>query len=485
MRKTVNVEGYFMEYTKNCIIMHSIQELEQLLPPGCHLFFIGIGGVSMSALAMIAKEKGYCVSGSDRAVSRNTEMLEEAGITVFHSHDAANVTGCDAVIYNAAIGEDNPEYAQAKRSGLPLVYRSCFLSFLMRGYRHGIGIAGMHGKTTTSAMLSHLFLYAGRDPAILIGAPIPELGHDFHSGTGEDFIFEACEYKDSFLSFHPSIAVVLNEEMDHPDYFKSLEQIKESFHRYMEIPGSEGLDIVNADDENVLDSVRGCSAECVTFGIENPGAEYRAADITYPDGCAEFHVLHNGEPFCHVHLSVPGQHNVLNALACAAAADRCGLAPAVISEGLSTFTGAGRRMEFKGYLRNCPNRVPVYDDFGHHPSEIRTTLEGAHRMNCQRLICVYQPHTYSRTAELFEDFVTAFDGCDAVYFADIYAARETNTYGVSSSQLADRIAHAVYAPDREALTAHLCATAQKGDLILIMGAGDIAAFADAIADPNA
>ncbi len=474
-----------MEHTDNCIIMHSIQELQQLLPVGCALFFIGIGGVSMSALAMIAKEKGYRVSGSDRAVSRNTEMLTEAGITVHPVHDAANIAGCDAVIYNAAIGEDNPEYAAAKKAGIPLVYRTCFLSFLMRGYRHGIGIAGMHGKTTTSAMLSHLFLYAGRDPAILIGAPIPELGHDFHSGTGEDFIFEACEYKDSFLSFHPSIAVVLNEEMDHPDYFKSLEQIKESFHRYMEIPGEDGIDIVNADDENVLDSVRGCHAACVTFGIANLEAEYRAVDITYPDGCAAFTVLHNGEPFCSIHLSVPGQHNVLNALACVAAADKCGLTPDVIAAGLSNFTGAGRRMEFKGYLKDCAVRVPVYDDFGHHPSEIRTTLEGAHRMNSSiggRLRCVYQPHTYSRTAELFEDFVTAFDGCDEVYLSDIYAARETNTYGVTSEQLAKRIPHAVYAPDRDALLSHLQTTAKEGDLLVVMGAGDIAAFADTIAE---
>lgn len=466
----------------DCIIMHSIQELERLLPTGCSLFFIGIGGVSMSALAMIAKEKGYHVSGSDRAVSANTVMLKEAGITVFPRHDAQNIRGCDAVIYNAAIGKDNPEYAAASDLGIPLIYRACFLTFLMRGYRHGIGIAGMHGKTTTSAMLSHLFLSAGRDPAILIGAPIPELGHDFHSGTGEDFIFEACEYKDSFLSFRPSIAVVLNEEMDHPDYFKSLDQIKESFHKYMDIPGENGLDIVNADDENVLCSVRGCHAACVTFGIENPDSEYRAVDITYPDGCAAFTVLHNGTPLCTVHLSVPGQHNVSNALACVAAADRCGLSPDEISSGLSTFTGAGRRMEYKGKLKNCPADVVVYDDFGHHPSEIRTTLEGARRMNCRRLRCVYQPHTYSRTAELFEDFVGAFDACDEVYLADIYAARETNTYGISSAQLADRIPHAVYAPDLDALRAHLCRVTEDGDMLVIMGAGDIAKFADMIAE---
>ncbi len=471
-----------MSHTNDCIIMHSIQELEQLLPPGCSLFFIGIGGVSMSALAMIAKEKGYRVAGSDRAHSRNTEMLCDAGITVYDRHDAANIEGADAIIYNAAIGEDNPEFAAAKKAGLPLVYRACFLTFLMRGYRHGIGIAGMHGKTTTSAMLSHLFLYAKRDPAILIGAPIPELGHDFHSGTGEDFIFEACEYKDSFLSFRPSIAVVLNEEMDHPDYFKSLDQIKESFHKYMDIPDEDGFDIVNADDGNVLDSVHGCHAHLVTFAIDNPDADYRAIDISYPDGRAAFTVLRENEEFCRIHLSVPGQHNVLNALACVAAADKCGLTPDVIAAGLSTFTGAGRRMEYKGKLKNCPVPVPVYDDFGHHPSEIRTTLEGARRMGSGRLRCVYQPHTYSRTAELFEDFVGAFDGCDEVYFIDIYAARETNTYGVTSEQLADRIPHASYAPDRDALLAHLQATAKEGDLLLIMGAGDIAAFAEAAAE---
>ena len=471
-----------MEHTNNCMIMHSIQDLIELLPTGCSLFFIGIGGVSMSALAMIAKEKGYRVSGSDRAVSRNTQMLAEAGITVYHAHNADNIAGADAVIYNAAIGEDNPEFAAAKAAGIPLVYRSCFLSFLMRGYRHGIGIAGMHGKTTTSAMLSHLFLYAERDPAILIGAPIPELGRDFHSGTGEDFIFEACEYKDSFLSFRPSIAVVLNEEMDHPDYFKSLDQIKESFHKYMEIPGEDGYDIVNADDENVMDSVRGCTAHHVTFGIDTPDADYRAVDISYPDGRAAFTVLRHGEDFCRIHLSVPGQHNVLNALACAAAADCCGLDPDVIAAGLSTFTGAGRRMEYKGTLKNCDVRVPVYDDFGHHPSEIRTTLAGARRMDCRRLRCVYQPHTYSRTAELFEDFVTAFGDCDEVCFVDIYAARETNTYGVSSSQLADRIPHASYFADRDELCSYLLSTAKEGDLLVIMGAGDIASMADAIAE---
>ncbi len=473
-----------MQHTEPCIKMHTIEELKQLLPKEKKLFFIGIGGVSMSALAMIAREHGYTVGGSDRALSQNTEMLTTAGIPVFPVHAAENIAGYDAVIYNAAIGRGNPEYDAAEAAGIPLIYRSCFLSFLMRRYKHGIGIAGMHGKTTTSAMLSHLFLYAQRDPAILIGAPLPEIGHDFRSGGGDDFIFEACEYKDSFLSFRPSVAVVLNEEMDHPDYFKSLEQIKDSFHRYLEIPGESGCDIVNCDDENVLESVRGCSARCVTFGIENPDADYRAVSISFDGGCARFTVQKHGISFCHVALSVPGMHNVSNALACTAAADECGIDPETIAAGLSTFTGAGRRMEYKGFLKGARDgiRVPVYDDFGHHPSEIVTTLDGARRMDCRRLRCVYQPHTYSRTAGLFEEFVSAFDACDEVIFTEIYAARETNTFGVSSEQLAARIPHAIYDGDRAHLQQYLCETAEEGDLLVIMGAGDIAKFADAVAE---
>ena len=467
-----------MSHANDSIIMHSIQELEQLLPLRCSLFFIGIGGVSMSALAMIAREKGYTVSGSDRAVSRFTEMLREAGIPVFGRHDAENIDGCDAVIYNAAIGDDNPELARAKKEGIPVIYRTAFLTYLMRGYRRAIGIAGMHGKSTTSAMLSHLFLFARRDPAILIGAPIAALGRDFHCGTGEDFIFEACEYKDSFLSFRPTITVVLNEEMDHPDYFRSLDQVRESFFRYMQIPGEDGVNIVNLDDDNVMKSAEHTAARKVTFSTARRDADFYAENITYRGGRPSFDVLYGGAPFCHIDLSVPGTHNVSNALACCAAAVLSGIGPDVIAAGLSSFSGAARRMEYTGQLRGCPYPVDVYDDFGHHPSEIVTTLDGARRMTEKRLICVYQPHTYSRTFELFDDFCKSFDLCDAVYFTDIYAAREQNVYGVSSSQLADHIPHAVYLPDLDALRARLLETVAAGDTVVVMGAGDIAAFAD-------
>ncbi len=471
-----------MESTKSDIRLHTTEELEVMLPVTRKLFFIGIGGVSMSALAMIAHERGYTVGGSDRVSSKNTEMLIDAGITVYTAHARENIDGYDAVIYNAAIGEGNPEYYAAVAAGLPLIYRACFLTFLMRGYKHGIGVAGMHGKTTTSAMLSHLFLYANRDPAILIGAPLPEIGHDFRAGGGDDFIFEACEYKDSFLSFRPNVAVVLNEEMDHPDYFKSLDQVKDSFRRYLDIPGKGGFDVINCDDENVMESAHGSHAAIVTFGITNPEADFRAVDISFTDGYAHFTVLRHGMEFCHIALSVMGMHNVSNALACVAAADLCGLDADTIAAGLSSFTGAGRRMEYKGLLAGVADgvRVPVYDDFGHHPSEIQTTLDGARRMDCKRLRCIYQPHTYSRTAGLFEEFVGAFDACDEVIFLDIYAARETNTYGVSSEQIAARIPHATYLPDTEAVFAYLRETAQAGDMIVVMGAGDIAKFAERI-----
>ncbi|MCQ2432808.1 MAG: UDP-N-acetylmuramate--L-alanine ligase [Clostridia bacterium] len=457
-------------------------KLDALLPKGAALFFIGIGGVSMSALAVIAKEQGYRTGGSDRAVSRNTEMLTSMGIPVFPGHAAENIEGYDAIIYNAAIGEQNPEYAAAKAKGLPLIYRADFLSYLMRGYKNGIGVAGMHGKSTTSAMISHLFLYAQRDPAILIGAELPELGRDFRSGHGDDFIFEACEYKDSFLSFRPSIAVVLNEEMDHPDYFKSMEQIHDSFHRYLQIPGKTGHAVINADDEDVLLSAEGCGVRTVTFGLENKEADYRGENIVFTDGFASFDIMKGQERFCHVVLSVPGKHNVYNALAAAAAADLCGITADVIVDGLHTFTGAARRMEFKGYLKNCGIKVPVYDDFGHHPSEVKTTLEGAKRMGYKRLRCVYQPHTYSRTAGLFEEFCGAFDAADEVIFADIYAAREVNTFGVSSEQLAARIPQAVYEPDWGNVMKMLVEGGEEGDLIVIMGAGDISKFAASAAN---
>ena len=462
----------------------SPDELERLLPPGSRLHFIGIGGVSMSALAMLSKDAGYAVRGSDRSVSRNTEMLRAEGIPVYPAHVAEQVEGADAVIYNAAIHEDNPELAKALEDGIPCVYRADFLAFLTRGYQNRIGVAGMHGKTTTSAMLSHLFLNAGRDPTILIGAELSELGRDFRIGGKRDLIFEACEYQDSFLSFLPTVALVLNEEMDHPDWFHSMEQIRESFRNYLSIPGESGYAVLNADDENVLASAESVPARRVTFGIRNRDADFVADRIAFEGGTASFDVLRRGTPFCRIHLSVPGMYNVINALGACAAAALCGISPDNIAEGLSSFRGSARRMEYRGSLAGCPVSVPVYDDFGHHPTEIRATLDGARRLGFRRVRCVFQPHTYSRTAELFDDFCAAFRDADEVLFVDIYAARETNLTGISSRDLADRTPNADYWPSLDRLREHLIRTAEAGDLLILMGAGDLNRFTETLIAPS-
>ena len=461
----------------------SPDELERLLPAGSRLHFIGIGGVSMSALAMLARSAGYSVQGSDRSASRNTEMLRAEGIPVFPGHEASQIEGANAVIYNAAIHEDNPELARAIRDGIPCIYRADFLAFLTRDYQNRIGVAGMHGKTTTSAMLSHLFLKADRDPTILIGAELSELGRDFRIGGKRDLIFEACEYQDSFLSFLPTIALVLNEEMDHPDWFHSMDQVRESFRKYLMIPGKTGFAVLNADDENVLASAESVPTPRVTFGIRNRDADFVAEDIVFEKGTASFSVLRNRLPFCRIRLSVPGLYNVSNALGACAAASLCGIPPEIISEGISGFNGSARRMEYRGTLAGCPVSVPVYDDFGHHPTEIRATLDGARRFGFRRVRCVFQPHTYSRTSELFDEFCDSFRDADEVLFVDIYAARESNLTGISSRDLADHTPNASYFPSLDGLREHLIRTSEEGDLLILMGAGDLNRFTDTLTVP--
>lgn len=445
------------------------------------IFFIGIGGVSMSALASIAHSRGYVVGGSDRSDSATVADLRAQGITVFVGHDAKNVMGYDTVVYNAAIGADNPELAYAEKAGLTLIYRADFLTFLMGDYTHAVGIAGMHGKSTTSAMIAQMFLTAKRDPDILIGASLPSIGRSYRVGkTGTDFIFEACEYRDSFLSFRPTIAVVLNVEMDHPDYFKSIEQVRSSFRRYLQIPDANGWAVLNADDRNIPYCTEGIRASQCTFGIESPTADYRAQNIVFTGGHPTFDVLRRGELFCRVALHLTGMHNVYNALAAVAVGDLCGLSAEQIVQGLQAFTGAGRRMEYKGTFR--PTGAAVYDDFGHHPSEVKTTINGAKQMDYERVFVVYQPHTFSRTAELLEDFRHAFSEADGVAFADIYAAREQNTYGISSKDIADGIPGAVYLPQWDDITAWLTEHTTARDMILVMGAGDISRYAQYIGE---
>ena len=437
----------------------------------CHsIFFIGIGGISMSALAQISLSLGYTVGGSDRSENAQTEHLKEMGVPVFPCHDAKNIEHFDAVVYTVAIGADNPEYLAAQAAGKPLLSRADYLGYLMVSYRHRIGVAGMHGKSSCTAMCAQIFL-AATNATVLCGAELPLFGNSTcNIGTEQEhFVFEACEYMDSFLDFNPTLAVVLNVGMDHPDYFKSMEQIRTSFLAYARRTGDGGTVLYNADDAESVLALKEFEGRHVTFGIEK-AADYSARNIRHEGGITRFEFWNREKHLCEICLRVFGIHSVYNALAAAAAASICGIAPDVVAHMLANFVGIKRRMERKGML----NGAVVYDDYGHHPVEINATLTGARAMGYKRILCAYQPHTYSRTAKLFEEFTHAFDCADRVYFADIYAAREQNTFDVSSKDLADAMGNkAEYCGSFDRVAEALQRDAKEGDLVIVMGAGDI------------
>lgn len=455
---------------------YSIERLKDIFSSPRSVYFIGIGGISMSSLAHIAKEMGMNVGGYDRTPSHLTRKFESEGITVNYELSPNHIEPYDVVIYTAAISKDNPELAYALECDAAgkkyCIYRADFLGYLMSRHKNRIGVAGMHGKSTATSMIAHIFLAAELDPTIVSGAELSCLGGAYRIGGEDNFIMEACEYQDSFLSFTPNIAVILNIDMDHPDYFADLEQIIGSFKRYLAIADS-GYAVVNADCLNVRRASEEYRGTRVSFGLENI-ADFTAANITFDHGRAEFDIIKKGEPFTHVKLGITGRHNIMNALASAAAADICGVSADAIAVGLASFTGAKRRMELRGNVSGLPEgvTVPLYDDYAHHPTEIRATLSGALACGYERVLVVYQPHTYSRTNELFSEFAASFDGVKLI-LADIYAARETNVYGVSSEALAKRIEGAVYLPSFDAIAEYLRAELKDGDMLIVMGAGDI------------
>ena len=437
----------------------------------CHnIFFIGIGGISMSALARISLLRGFGVGGSDRGESALLDSLKAMGIAVYKGHDAAHLQGYDAVVYTVAISRDNPEYLAAGELGLPRISRADYLDFLMTGYQTRVGVAGMHGKSTCTAMCSRVFLAAG-DPTVLCGAPLPE-AHHFPCRIGKDakhFIFEACEYMDSFLDFSPTLAVILNIGMDHVDYFHSMEQIHASFLAYARRTGKGGTVLYNADDAESLAALKEFEGRHVTFGIDQK-ADFTAKNITADRKGTAFDLCHGDAFLRRICLRVHGRHMIYNALAASGAAILCGISLDAIAKGLSEFVGAGRRMEYKGSVGGAV----VYDDYGHHPDEILATLAGAKEMGFSRILCAYQPHTYSRTAGLLREFAGAFGDADRVYLADIYAAREQNVFGVSSELLAEKIGEkATYCGSFEAVARAIRRDAREGDLVIVMGAGDI------------
>ncbi|MBE6995796.1 MAG: UDP-N-acetylmuramate--L-alanine ligase [Ruminococcaceae bacterium] len=449
-------------------MMNNPSPISEYLIPGKRVHLVGIGGVSMCPLAEVLQGMGMTVQGSDMNESDTVRHLRTLGIPVAIGHNAENLGDCDLVIRTAAAHDSNPEIAGAVTRGIPVYERAQAWGAIMQRYPNALCVSGTHGKTTTTSMCAHIFMAAEADPTIMIGGSLPLLGAGYRVGRGDTIILESCEYCNSFLHFFPTVAVILNVETDHLDFFKDLDDIEHSFHRFAELVPERGHIIVNADNSGAVESVADLAHPVFTFALEN-AADCTAANLTDANGAPSFDILVHGEHYAHVDLQVFGRHNILNALAAASAAYVLGLPGSAVEAGLATFIGAGRRFEHKGSF----NGAEVYDDYAHHPDELHALLTTAKTLPYQRVVVAFQPHTYTRTAKLFDQFVEELKLADVAIVAEIYAAREQNTLGISSADLCRSIPGAVYCSTLEKVAAQLRQTAQPGDLILTVGAGDI------------
>lgn len=438
------------------------------------IYFIGIGGISMSGLAEILLSEGFTVSGSDRAPSDLTRMLEDRGVNVFYGQKKENLTkDIDLVVYTAAIKSDNPELLAAHKLNIPMLTRAELLGQMMKNYETPVAVSGTHGKTTTTSMISQILLSAEADPTLSIGGIYRPIGGNIRVGASELFVTEACEYTNSFLSFFPKIGIILNIEEDHLDFFKDLADIRNSFHRFAQLLPADGTLIINGDIERCEELTEGLSCKVITYGLSS-GSDYTASQVTYDEsGFPSFILSRQSGGERKFSLRVHGDHNILNALAAIALADLLGLSDEVIHAGLAAFTGTDRRFEYKGQV----NGVNIIDDYAHHPTEIRATLSAAAQYPHRRLWCVFQPHTYTRTKAFLEEFASALSLADEIILADIYAAREKDTLGISSETLQEKIrslGHSChYFPTFEVIENYLLKNCTKDDLLITMGAGDV------------
>lgn len=443
--------------------------------------FIGIGGISMSGLAEILLNDGYFVSGSDMKSSLTTEKLALRGIKIFTQHVASNIIVPDLVVYTAAIKNDNPELTYAREKNITCIDRATLLGEIMRRYEFPIAISGTHGKTTTSSMVSSILIECNADPTVHIGGILPAINDSTRVGGRKYFVTEACEYVESFLKFHPQTGVILNIEADHLDYFRDLEHVKEAFVKFsLNLPVS-GKMIVNADDKNILSIIEKISCNVITYGLENQNATWQAKNISFDElGNGSFDVIKNNTFLSRIKLSIPGKHNISNALAaiaiCLESLENLDLS--TVATALLDFKGARRRFEVKGIVGG----VKVVDDYAHHPTEIIATLNAAKESNLSKLFCVFQPHTYTRTKALLNDFSESFYKADTIIVTDIYAARETNPGDINSEMLVDMIKskglNAIYISSFDSIVSHLEQSASSGDMIITMGAGNVDVIAD-------
>lgn len=438
------------------------KNISNYLVPGKRVHLVGIGGVSMRPLGLVLKGMGLEVTGSDMSASLSTEELMEKGIHVEIGHRAENIQGADCVIRTAAAHNDNPEIAAARSAGIPVFERAQAWGEIMKSYHNAICISGTHGKTTTTSMMTHILMEADMDPTVMIGGYLPLLHAGHRVGHGDTIVLESCEYCDSFLNFYPTLAVVLNVEADHLDYFKDLKDVEKSFRKFAEM-ASFGV-VANGDEPHTVETLEGL--DYLSFGL---GEQNRVRAVNISADWRHFDVTCDGKLYCHVDMGVMGKHNTLNTLGAAAAAWMLGIPGEAVARGVREFHGAGRRMEYKGSF----NGADVYDDYAHHPDELAATIATAKSMGYKRLILAFQPHTYSRTKSLFRDFVRELKVPDVLVLGEIYAARESNTYGISSKDLVAEIPGAVFRETLPAVTQFLRETAGPGDLVLTMGAGDI------------
>ncbi len=437
-------------------------DLKRYLQPGNHVHLVGIGGVSMRPLGLVLKGMGLQVTGSDMNSSVSTEELIAQDIPVAIGHRAENIQGACCIIRTAAAHNDNPEIAAARAAGIPVFERAQAWGIIMRTYQNAVCISGTHGKTTTTSMMTHILMGARKDPTVMIGGYLPILQAGHRVGSGDTILLESCEYCDSFLNFYPTLAVILNIEADHLDYFKDLQQIQASFRDFAALATDRIL--ANGDDANTVEALQGL--DYISFGF---GEHNRVRGVHMSEDWQHMDVLCDGEKYCHLDLSVMGKNNALNALAAIGAAWLLGIDGETAARSLEDFHGADRRQQYKGTY----NGALVYDDYAHHPGELEFLFDAVRGKKPGRFIVAFQPHTYTRTHALFQDFVRQLRRPDLVVLAEIYAARERNTIGISSKDLQKEIPGSVYCATLPEVTDYLRSIAQPGDMIFTVGAGDI------------
>ena len=441
--------------------------LDTLLSKPAHIHFVGVGGAGIFPLVQIFHSQGHRLQGSDNNTGDTIEAEKQLGVNVFMGHAAQHIDGADLIIHSAAISSDNPELTAAKERGLPVFERAQILGWLSERYSECICVAGSHGKTSATALLSQILICSGKDPTCVIGGKLPLIGGSGRSGQGNIMTLEACEYKDTFLRLSPDVSVILNVDADHLEYFGDLSGVIRSFHKFAQ--NTSRLIIACGDDQNTLASLQGIDREILTFGFTN-GCDYTAENINIIEPTRqEFDLAFRGQTLARISLRVPGRHNILNALAACAAALAVGVTPAQLEETIPAFRGAGRRFEILGKVRG----ITIADDYAHHPAELSATLNVAMQMGYDRVWAVFQPFTYSRTYHFLDNFATALKIPDKVVLSPIMGGRENNTYGIEAAHLAEKIPGCQHFRTFAQIAAHILENAADGDLVITLGCGDV------------